>query len=98
MPYAVHLDETLARLYPLLLDALWKSPDPDEALNQFERLLAGFGSNDWSRLHEMYAEDAVVQMPFALPVVARATPNSAVEAGEVDWKNPPGALPVFAVT
>ena len=29
---------TLERLYPLLLDALWKSPDPDEALNQFERL------------------------------------------------------------
>ena len=30
-------------LYPLLLDALWKSPDPDEALNQFERLLGATG-------------------------------------------------------
>ena len=43
VPYAAHLDATLARLYPLLLDALWKSPDPDEALNQFERLLAAAG-------------------------------------------------------
>src|SRR5207244_11488428 len=43
LPYAAHLDATLARLYPLLLDALWKSPDPDEALNQFERLLAAAG-------------------------------------------------------
>jgi uncharacterized protein len=33
----------------------------------FERLLAGFGSDDWSTLHEMYAEDAVVSIPFALP-------------------------------
>jgi len=43
VPYAAHLDTTLARLYPLLLDALWKSPDPDEALNQFERLLGATG-------------------------------------------------------
>src|SRR5213594_1833243 len=43
VPYAAHLDATLARLYPLLLDAVWKSPDPDEALNQFERLLAAAG-------------------------------------------------------
>src|SRR5437867_3919842 len=27
----------------MLLDAVWKSPDPDEALNQFERLLAAAG-------------------------------------------------------
>ena len=43
VPYAAHLDTTLERLYPLLLDALWKSPDPDEALNQFERLLGATG-------------------------------------------------------
>ena len=43
VPYAAHLSATLARLYPMLLDALWKSPDPDEALNQFERLLAAAG-------------------------------------------------------
>src|SRR5207245_1248418 len=43
VPYAAHLSATLARLYPMLLDAVWKSPDPDEALNQFERLLAAAG-------------------------------------------------------
>src|SRR5213594_874498 len=43
VPYPAHLSATLTRLYPMLLDALWKSPDPDEALNQFERLLAAAG-------------------------------------------------------
>jgi glutamate-ammonia-ligase adenylyltransferase len=43
VPYAAHLATTLEHLYPLLLDALWKSPDPDEALNQFERLLGATG-------------------------------------------------------
>src|SRR5215470_19441650 len=43
VPYAAHLDAILWHLYPLLLDALWKSPDPDEALHQFERLLAAAG-------------------------------------------------------
>src|SRR5207245_1266709 len=33
----------LTRLQPVLLDACWKSPDPDEALNQFERFLAAAG-------------------------------------------------------
>jgi [glutamine synthetase] adenylyltransferase / [glutamine synthetase]-adenylyl-L-tyrosine phosphorylase len=55
VPYAVHLDEALARLYPLLLDALWKSPDPDEALNQFERLLAAAGPR--AGLVELLAND-----------------------------------------
>ena len=56
VPYAAHLDATLARLYPLLLDALWKSPDPDEALNQFERLLAAAGPR--AGLVELLANDA----------------------------------------
>jgi glutamate-ammonia-ligase adenylyltransferase len=55
VPYAAHLDATLARLYPLLLDALWKSPDPDEALNQFERLLAAAGPR--AGLVEILAKD-----------------------------------------
>ena len=33
----------LARVFPVLLDALWQSPDPDEALNQFERFVAAAG-------------------------------------------------------
>jgi [glutamine synthetase] adenylyltransferase / [glutamine synthetase]-adenylyl-L-tyrosine phosphorylase len=55
VPYAAHLDATLARLYPVLLDSLWKSPDPDEALNQFERLLAAAGPR--AGLVELLAND-----------------------------------------
>src|SRR6266852_5921115 len=55
VPYAAHLSATLARLYPMLLDALWKSPDPDEALNQFERLLAAAGPR--AGLVEILAND-----------------------------------------
>jgi glutamate-ammonia-ligase adenylyltransferase len=43
VPYAGALRAALERVYPALLDALWKSPDPDEALNQFERFLAAAG-------------------------------------------------------
>ncbi|MEK7702009.1 MAG: glutamate-ammonia-ligase adenylyltransferase, partial [candidate division NC10 bacterium] len=43
VPYAGQLRAALERLYPMLLDALWKSPDPDEALNQFERFLSAAG-------------------------------------------------------
>ncbi len=43
VPYAGQLRQALERLYPALLDALWKSPDPDEALNQFERFLSAAG-------------------------------------------------------
>jgi [glutamine synthetase] adenylyltransferase / [glutamine synthetase]-adenylyl-L-tyrosine phosphorylase len=43
VPYAGALRRALARLMPALLDALWKSPNPDEALNQFERFLAAAG-------------------------------------------------------
>jgi glutamate-ammonia-ligase adenylyltransferase len=43
VPYGGALRAALERLYPSLLDALWKSPDPDEALNQFERFLSAAG-------------------------------------------------------
>jgi glutamate-ammonia-ligase adenylyltransferase len=43
VPYPGALRSALARLIPALLDACWKSPDPDEALNQFERFLAAAG-------------------------------------------------------
>jgi glutamate-ammonia-ligase adenylyltransferase len=43
VPYAAALREALGRMLPLLLDAVWKSGDPDEALNQFERFLAAAG-------------------------------------------------------
>src|SRR3989442_1080555 len=43
VPYAGQLRAALERLYPMLLDALWKSADPDEALHQFERFLSAAG-------------------------------------------------------
>jgi glutamate-ammonia-ligase adenylyltransferase len=43
VPYAAAFRSALERLLPALLDALWKSPNPDEALNQFERFLAAAG-------------------------------------------------------
>ena len=43
LPYPLAARRTLARLFPVLLDGLWQSPDPDEALNQFERLVAAAG-------------------------------------------------------
>ena len=43
VPYGGALREALERLFPALLDTLWKSPDPDEALNQFERFLSAAG-------------------------------------------------------
>jgi ketosteroid isomerase-like protein len=33
----------------------------------FERLSAGISGGDWSELHELYAPEAEVEMPFALP-------------------------------
>jgi glutamate-ammonia-ligase adenylyltransferase len=43
VPYAAALRRAMERVFPVMLDALWKSPDPDEALNQFERFIAAVG-------------------------------------------------------
>ena len=43
IPYAQPLRRALRAIFPVLLDALWQSPDPDEALNQFERFVAAAG-------------------------------------------------------
>jgi [glutamine synthetase] adenylyltransferase / [glutamine synthetase]-adenylyl-L-tyrosine phosphorylase len=55
VPYAGALRRALERLFPALVDALWKSPDPDEALNQFERFLSAAGPR--AGLIEMVAVD-----------------------------------------
>ncbi len=55
VPYAGALRAALERLLPRLLDALWQSPDPDEALNQFERFLAAVGPR--AGLVELLASD-----------------------------------------
>jgi [glutamine synthetase] adenylyltransferase / [glutamine synthetase]-adenylyl-L-tyrosine phosphorylase len=43
VPYPAAVGRALARLFPMLLDALWQSPDPDEALAQFERFVSAAG-------------------------------------------------------
>ncbi|MBI1845921.1 MAG: hypothetical protein HYR86_02985 [Candidatus Rokubacteria bacterium] len=58
VPYAADLRATLDRLQPMLLDAVWKSPDPDEALNQLERFLAAVGPR--AGLVEMLASEPAV--------------------------------------
>ena len=43
IPYPVAAGRAVGRLFPVLLDALWQSPDPDEALSQFERFVGAAG-------------------------------------------------------
>lgn len=63
VPYPRAHQQALARLLPALLDALWKSPDPDEALNQFERFLAAVGPR--AGLVELLARDPGVLQGLA---------------------------------
>jgi glutamate-ammonia-ligase adenylyltransferase len=42
-PYPAAARRALTTMFPVVLDALWQTPDPDEALNQFERLVAAAG-------------------------------------------------------
>jgi [glutamine synthetase] adenylyltransferase / [glutamine synthetase]-adenylyl-L-tyrosine phosphorylase len=58
VPYAAARRGALTRLVPLLLDEVWKSADPDEALNQFERFLAAAGPR--AGLIELLASDPSV--------------------------------------
>lgn len=43
IPYPEPAQKALSRIFPILLDALWKSPDPDEALHQFESFVTATG-------------------------------------------------------
>ncbi|HEV8440560.1 MAG TPA: hypothetical protein VGT40_20925 [Methylomirabilota bacterium] len=43
IPYPEAARRAITAMFPVLLDALWQSPDPDEALNQFERFVAAAG-------------------------------------------------------
>jgi glutamate-ammonia-ligase adenylyltransferase len=42
-PYPAAARRALTAMFPVVLDSLWQTPDPDEALNQFERLVAAAG-------------------------------------------------------
>jgi ketosteroid isomerase-like protein len=44
----------------------------------FERLINGISHRRWQALHELYAQDALVEYPFALPVPARLDGREAI--------------------
>ncbi|HEX6469675.1 MAG TPA: nuclear transport factor 2 family protein [Streptosporangiaceae bacterium] len=44
----------------------------------FERLIGGINGRQWDRLADLYAEDAVVEHPFALPRPARLDGRQAI--------------------
>ena len=46
----------------------------------FEKLSGGIGGGDWSGLHLLYAEDAVVDVPFARPRAMRLRGREQVRA------------------
>jgi hypothetical protein len=44
-----------------------------------ETLMQGISDWNWSRLHELYAEEAVIEYPFALPAPRRIQGRAARE-------------------
>ncbi|WP_377271820.1 nuclear transport factor 2 family protein [Peterkaempfera sp. SMS 1(5)a] len=46
----------------------------------FESLIRGITDGSWDRLADLYAEDAVVELPFALPAPVRLEGREAVRA------------------
>ena len=52
-----------------------ESASPQEVL---ERLINGISQQRWQALHELYAQDALVEYPFALPVPARLDGREAI--------------------
>lgn len=45
--------------------------EPASPREVFERLILGISHRRWHTLHELYAENALVEYPFALPVPTR---------------------------
>ncbi len=110
VPWAAALRTALERLIPGLLDACWKSPDPDEALNQFERFLAAAGPRagyvellaaDPELLHGLVrlcaGGDLLTQLLVAQPDLLASLANPGVLRGRLRRDGFRAALaPVFA--
>ena len=50
-------------------------PSPEWVLRT---LMAGIADGSWERLHQLYAEDVVVEHPFALPLATRMEGQEAI--------------------
>ena len=59
-----------------------------------ETLVRGIGGQAWQKLHELYAEDTVVEHPFALPVPRRAEGREAMRQHFADFAAAPLKLEV----
>lgn len=55
---------------------MFESVRPREVL---ERLIDGISNGRWLELHELYAEEAVVEYPFALPAPTRLEGRDAIQ-------------------
>jgi len=53
-------------------------PESASPREVFERLINGISHQRWQALHELYAQDALVEYPFALPVPARLEGREAI--------------------
>jgi ketosteroid isomerase-like protein len=52
--------------------------EPASPREVFERLIDGISHRRWQALHELYAQDALVEYPFALPVPTRLDGREAI--------------------
>jgi ketosteroid isomerase-like protein len=59
-----------------------------------ETLVQGIGDQAWQKLHEPYAEDTVVEHPFALPVPRRTEGREAIRKHFADFAAAPLKLEV----
>ena len=78
VPYVGELRKALGRLVGPLLDALWKNPNPDEALNQFERFLSAAGPR--AGLIEILANDERLLTGLGGSGAAGEHPEAVIEA------------------
>jgi ketosteroid isomerase-like protein len=53
-------------------------PAPASPREVIERLLDGIANERWQELHELYAEDAIIEYPFALPTPRRLDGREAI--------------------
>jgi ketosteroid isomerase-like protein len=68
-----------------------KHLSPSEVL---ETLMQGIADQAWQKLHELYAEDTVVEHPFALPVPRRTEGREAIRKHFADFAAAPLKLKV----